>query len=515
MIKVLLVEESPSDVRLILDMLAKAEGFSFDFENADQLSSGLKRLAAGGIELVLLSLSLPDSRGFDTFDKMHAQAPDVSIIVLVDVHDEDLGIKAVQEGAQDYLIRGQIDSNLLIRAIRYAIERKRTERALQGSQAQLQQAQKMKALGTLVAGVAHEINNPINLIMFNVPLLKRVWNDFQPILKKHAGKDPDRKYGGLAYDFLKEHLNLLLSDMDMAVTRVAKIVTDLTDFARQSSVTDKSPMQINTAVENAIRLARTTLGKSGVDLRFELGNNLPLIQGNLQSIEQIILNLIINAVQAIDHDQGEVKVVTGFQKKDGFVFLSISDNGRGIDPSISDKLFDPFVTDKQAEGGTGLGLSITYNLVKAHDGEITFQGRKGKGTTFTVSLPTTLRERRVKILVVDDDKTIREMLSKALTMDQLYLVDEASNGVEACIKLGTYRPNLVILDIFMPDMDGVEVCRTIKKEPELSGTKVIITTGFPGHPKLKEVAELGFTNIYSKPLRLRDLLKTVGEYVQG
>ncbi|MCK4790856.1 MAG: response regulator [Desulfobacteraceae bacterium] len=389
------------------------------------------------------------------------------------------------------------------------VERKRAEEALRTTQEQLQQAQKMTALGTLVAGVAHEINNPINLIMFNVPILKKIWHDFQPILKQHAGKEPDKKYGGLAYDFLKIHLNQLFSDMDMAARRVAKIVSDLTDFARQASVTEKSRMQINTAVENAIRLAQTSLKKSGIKVRLELGDNLPLMEGNLQSIEQIVLNLTINAVQAIDHDNGEVKVLTGFQKKDGWVFISISDNGRGIDPSIYDKLFDPFVTDKQADGGTGLGLSITHNLVKAHDGEITFRSKKGKGTTFTVSFPTMLEEKRPRILVVDDDKRIRDIMTEVLTTDRPYLLDEASNGVEACIKLGTYRPDLLILDIFMPKMDGLEVCRTIKREPELSGTKVIITTGFPDHPKLKEVAKLGFANIYSKPVKLQDFLKAV------
>jgi len=396
-----------------------------------------------------------------------------------------------------------------------AVERKQAEEALRTTQEQLQQAQKMTALGTLVAGVAHEINNPINLIMFNVPILKKIWHDFQPILKEHADREPDKKYGGLAHDFLKIHLNQLFSDMDMAARRVAKIVTDLTDFARQPSVTEKSPMQMNTAVENAIRLAQTSLRKSGIKVTLELGDNLPLMEGDLQSIEQIVLNLTINAVQAIDHDQGEVKVVTGYQKKDGWVFISISDNGRGIDPSIYDKLFDPFVTDKQAKGGTGLGLSITHNLVKAHDGEITFRSKQGKGTTFTVSFPTMLKEKRRRILVVDDDKESRDVMTEVLTTDRPYLLDEASNGVEACIKLGTYRPDLLILDIFMPEMDGLEVCRTIKREPELSGTKVIITTGFPDHPKLKEVAELGYTNIYSKPVKLQNLLKQVDSILKA
>lgn len=201
--------------------------------------------------------------------------------------------------------------------------------------------------------------------------------------------------------------------------------------------------------------------------------------------------------------------MTGFQKKDERIFLSISDNGHGIDPSISDKIFDPFVTNKQAENSTGLGLSITNNLVKDHKGEINFQSRNGKGTAFTVYFPAILKGRAARILVVDDDKSVRDVMAKILTRGRYYSVDEACSGIDACIRLESSRPDLLILDIFMPDMDGLEVCRAIKTQPELSGTKVIVITGFPDHPKLKEVAEMGFNNIYAKPVKFQDLLKEV------
>ncbi len=388
-------------------------------------------------------------------------------------------------------------------------ERVQAEEALKNSQEKLYQAQKMDTLGTLVAGMAHEINNPINLIMYNISLFQKVWHDCLPVLNQYGGKEPGRKYGGLTYDFLEENSDRLLSDMDMAANRVAKIVSELKNFARQSNVVDKSSMQINTAVENALRLAQTSLRKSGVKLEVDLASDLPLLKGNLQNIEQIILNLVINAVQAIDHDQGVVRIATGFQNKDRRIFVSITDNGCGVAPDISDKLFDPFVTDKQAEGGTGLGLSVTYSLVSAHDGEIVFKSNKEKGTTFNVLFPTVVKEATGRILVVDDDKSIRDMLTKALTEAGPYLVEEASNGIEACIKLGTYRPDLLILDMFMPEMDGLEVCRTIKSEPEFSDMNVVITTGFPDHQKLKEVAALGFDRIHYKPFNLPGFLKAV------
>jgi signal transduction histidine kinase/ActR/RegA family two-component response regulator len=385
------------------------------------------------------------------------------------------------------------------------------EEALKESQQQLQQAQKMEALGTLVAGVAHEINNPINLIMYNLPLIQKIWFDFLPVLMEQKKVFPDQKFGGFTYEFLEDNLPQLVADMDMAANRVAKIVSDLKNFSKQSNVAEKSALQVNTAVKNALRLAQTTLRKSGVKIELELGEDLPLMQGNLQSIEQIILNIIINAIQAIDHENGIIRIRSGLQKKDGRILIAVSDNGCGISAAVADKLFLPFVTDKQEEGGTGLGLSVTYGLVQAHGGDISFETRKGKGTTFTISMPTLLKRKVAKILIVDDDQTIRQMLTEALTLDQQksYLIEEAANGIEASIKLGTYRPDLLILDLFMPEMDGLEVCRIIRNEPELSDMKVIISTGYPEHAKLNEMARLGFTNVILKPFNLPEFVTKV------
>ncbi len=390
-------------------------------------------------------------------------------------------------------------------------QQRHVEEALKESQQQLHHAQKMETLGTLVAGVAHEINNPINLIMYNLPLIQKIWSDLLPVLMEKKERVPHQKFGGFTYEFLEDNLTQLVADMDMAANRVAKIVSDLKNFSKQSNVAEKSTMQVNAAVKNAIRLAQTTLRKSGVRIQPDLDENLPLIKGNLQSIEQIILNIIINAIQAIDHMDGIIRITTGFQRKDARICLQITDNGSGISDAIADKLFLPFVTDKKAEGGTGLGLSVTYGLVQAHGGDISFETREGNGTTFTVLFPTLLKREAIKILIVDDDQTIRKMLIEALTLnrDRPYLIEEAANGIEATIKLGTYRPDLLILDIFMPEMDGLEVCRIIKNEPELSDMKVIISTGYPEHPKLDEMAKMGFSNVIYKPFDLLEFVKKV------
>ncbi|MBW2562032.1 MAG: PAS domain S-box protein [Deltaproteobacteria bacterium] len=241
-------------------------------------------------------------------------------------------------------------------------DQKHAEEAKAHLEAQLLHAQKMEALGTLVAGVAHEINNPVNKIIFDVPLLQRVWTDVIPVLEEQEKTEPARKYGGLTCDFLKENLPQLISDMELAAKRVAKTVQNLKSFTKQSSITDKAALEINTAVHNALRLIGTTLRKSNITLELKLATKSPKIEGNLQSIEQIIMNIAINAIQAIDHDSGRIKISTGLQKKNGKASITITDNGAGVDPSIIGKLFDPFVTTRQAEGGTGLGLPITIWL---------------------------------------------------------------------------------------------------------------------------------------------------------
>lgn len=260
------------------------------------------------------------------------------------------------------------------------------KKALIDSREQLNQAQKMGALGVLLAGVAHEINNPISQIMFNTPLLQRIWRDLEPEIASVTLEGPEKTYGGLTADFLRENIPQLLANMETAASRIAEFVSDLKQFSRYSAVNEKRPVQLNTAVTNAVRLVQSTLKKAGADLSLDLEEHLPLMEGNLQKLEQISLNLLINAVQAMEGRAGSIQVRT-WTDSEGGLELSVSDTGKGIPEEIAGHVFDPFVTDRQGQGGTGLGLSVTQSLVKAHGGEIRFDTRKGEGTTFYVSFP--------------------------------------------------------------------------------------------------------------------------------
>ncbi len=396
----------------------------------------------------------------------------------------------------------------VVSSLRNITESKKTAAALAQARNDLYQAQKMKALGTLVAGVAHEINNPTNLIMLNIHLFKELWQDLLPLLTELAVTDPGRKFGGLPVKYLEENLHLLITDTEMAVTRIAEIVKNLKEFYRRSSVSATVPVDINAAVKNALKLTRTMLRKSGIELHTDLAPQLPSINANLQSVEQILMNLIINAGEAITHKNGRVEVKT-VQDRENQILVTVSDNGKGIAPGMRDSLFDPFVTDKQESGGTGLGLSVTYSLVQAHSGRIRFRNRAAGGTEFSVLFPATARSGNPRILVVDDDKTFLQLISQALAHEKAYLVDTAVSGVDACTRLGEFKPDVVILDVFMPGVDGVEVCRTIKNDPLFADIGVILVTGMPDHPKIAEIRQMGFTTVFGKPLSIAELLAAV------
>jgi len=200
---------------------------------------------------------------------------------------------------------------------------------------QLFQAQKMEALGTLVAGVAHEINNPINLMLFNLPLFKKMWRDLLPFIESRPSALDNQKFGGLTLDFIKQNILRLITDMEMAANRVARIVKSLKAFSRKSNPAEKSDIQANVAVENAVRLASSTFTKSRTDLQMALCSNLPLMRGNLQHLEQIVLNLIINALEAIHHDRGWVRVETKWQADEQVIKIIVTDNGRRRHPQIA------------------------------------------------------------------------------------------------------------------------------------------------------------------------------------
>ena len=265
-------------------------------------------------------------------------------------------------------------------------ERTRLEEKAREQELQLIQANKMTALGTLVAGVAHEINNPNNLTMMNARVLAEAWGDAQHILEDYHDENGEFLIGGLPYAEMRETVPALIRDMHVGAQRIERIVNNLKDFARPRQQAVQATLQVNEAVQRALNLLRHRIAKT-IDFQVELAEGLPPLQGDMQQIEQVVVNLITNALEALPEEGGQVTVSTRYNQDDHDVEIDVRDSGIGIPQENVERLCDPFFTTKQEQGGTGLGLAITYTLVRDHGGNLVFESTPGEGTRARVTLP--------------------------------------------------------------------------------------------------------------------------------
>jgi len=250
---------------------------------------------------------------------------------------------------------------------------------------QIQQADKLASLGQLVSGIGHEINNPNQFIRGNVKIVRQALEDMMPIIDAHYEQNPDLKIARLKYEFFKEHIMTLVDDMSHGSERIKGIVDGLRSFARKDEGLLVDIVDVNTILGTTTRLVKNEVHKHA-SIILDLADDLPTFTGNSQKIEQVLVNLIVNAAQAIPDDvRGEIRIST--HQDQGMVVIRIDDNGKGMDEKTRKQIFDPFFTTKRTRGGTGLGLAIVFRIVEEHGGTISVASNLNKGTTFIVRLP--------------------------------------------------------------------------------------------------------------------------------
>ncbi|MDA8164672.1 MAG: HDOD domain-containing protein [Desulfobacteraceae bacterium] len=380
-------------------------------------------------------------------------------------------------------------------------------RKMEESQRQLFHSHRLATVGRLAAGAAHEINNPLTIVSLNLQLMERLLDQ---------GRTAD----------LKERLRVVSGQEE----RIAKIIQDLMSFAR--------PTQPKFASASAAGIVGRVLSVLGdrvsmqkTFVRNGLDEELPAIMVDPLQIEQVFMNLFINASQAMP-EGGEITIAG--ETRGGLLDIRVADTGQGIDPQHLGKIFDPFFTTKKEGEGTGLGLAICNSIVEHNGGTMRVQSQPGRGTTFTVSLPLDrggrLRALKkglpreipttapapgsgpVPILVVDDERILNDMLQESLRTAG-YAAEGAYDGLEAIGKLREKPYRLLILDIRMPNKDGLEVLEFVKNE--YPGLQVVIITALASKEEIKETVRLGAFACLRKPFRLEKVLETVARALAG
>lgn len=365
-LKVLVVEDNPIDLRLIESMLSDVPQYFSKFTTTGTLTQAKEILLKDDYDVILLDLNLPDSAGIKTLHDLHAAFPDKTIVVNTGEYEDDLGIRTLSQGAQDFLVKGKYTAYILIKVLHYAAERKKLQdeiaeayRQLQETQFHLMSSEKMKTVGTIASGIAHEVKNPLATILYGVSFLAED-------LKEHTSGD----------------ISLVISNIKEAIERADRIISDLLDFSNFQRI-EAQPEKINAILEKALTLVGHDVEKNGIYLEEQLGADLPLICVERNRIEQVIINLLLNAVHSISHNKRKGKIIISTrcvrQDSKDKVLLQIEDNGIGIPANNLDKIFEPFYSTRQNVHGLGLGLYVSKIIMDLHAGRIFFENLEKGG----------------------------------------------------------------------------------------------------------------------------------------
>ncbi|MEO8906352.1 MAG: response regulator [Polyangiaceae bacterium] len=500
-VRLLLVEDNLTDVVLMRDALAENQLVNFELVHESRAADACERLRAETFDLVMADLGLPDSSGLDTYRRLRAVARGIPVIVLTGLDDEEVGILALREGAQDYLVKGQLTARALARAARYAIDKKQ-------HQEELRQSQRLEAVGRLAAGVAHDFNNILTVIRCNAELLS-------------LGVGHDDEGSDAPAEILE------------AADRAIGLARQLLTFSRQEAMNAK-PLDLNQTVGNFTRMIRRLLGDQ-VRLELHLTADPTFALADVGMLEQVLMNLAVNARDAMPGG-GKITIKTAVQEltpaaarayAEGyagkFVRMTVTDTGAGIAPDALSRIFEPFFTTKTAGQGTGLGLATVHGIVEQHRGWVGVTSQVGFGTTFEVFLPCTER-RPVRsipppaaspvtaagtVLLVEDELALQSMAARVLRRQGCRVL-VASSALEA---MNLWATEAATIDLLFTDLvlhdghTGREVAeRLLAARPSL---KVVFTSGYSADFTSSDfVLEQG-VNFLHKPYAIGQLVDIV------
>jgi PAS domain S-box-containing protein len=333
---------------------------------------------------------------------------------------------------------------------------------------QMIQSHKLKALGEVVAGVAHEINNPVSFIANNITMLEEMWNAVEPILASDGASHPDWSDKGIGFVEVCTNMKEIIGEFKTASHRIKRVISGLKEFARTDETVEKKPVKIDEVIQGVMIIVGAQVRKTVSRMDIYVDSNLPPVQGHFQKIEQVIANLLINAHQAITPDRkGRIIVTARNIERLNAILIEIEDNGIGMKKEVMDHIFQPFFTTRRDLEGTGLGLSISYGLIKEHHGIIGVLSRPNVGTKFSIYLPLDARvpiNIRPAILCCDSDASYLNEIKLSF----VDVIDWQCGPEDTCEDIIAYLETHPEVDIFiteinLPAMNGWELSRKIKE----------------------------------------------------
>ncbi len=333
---------------------------------------------------------------------------------------------------------------------------------------QMIQSHKLKALGEVVAGVAHEINNPVSFIANNITMLEEMWNAVEPILASDGASHPDWGDKGIGYVEVCTNMKEIIDEFKIASQRIKRVIAGLKEFARTDETVEKKPVNIEEVIQGVMIIVGAQVRKTVSRMDIYIDSNLPPIQGHFQKIEQVIANLLINAHQAITKDRkGKIIITARNIERLNAILIEIEDNGIGMKKEVMDHVFQPFFTTRRDLEGTGLGLSISYGLIKEHHGMIGVLSRPNIGSKFSIYLPLdgkTPINIRPAILCCDIDAAYLNEIK----MSFVDIIDWLCGMGDTCEDIMAYLETHPEIDIFiseinLPSINGWELSRKIKE----------------------------------------------------
>jgi signal transduction histidine kinase len=508
--RVLIVEDDEADFKHTQGCLAKVEGGAFALVWVRRFQEALSLVFQGGTDVVLLDLTLPDIQGWDGLEQLIARSYETPTIVITSSMDEKAGMEAVRRGAQDYVFKYSTDASHLVRTIRHAIERKRTETALHLYRDHLEElverrtASLREAVAKLeahdsdrmqfVSNVSHELKTPLASMGFAI----------ENLLGGVVGDVPEG---------IRSYLLMIREDCQR-LRRTVEDILDLSRIDRQSPILKRSRISVWRLCSLSVSSLGINARSKNIALELHDGGSRHFIQGDSVRMERVLANVINNAIKYTSKG-GRIDVWTGEDPEmPGYAYIRVVDDGVGVPKEHLGRISERYYRVGEHIDGTGLGLAISREIVELHGGRISFLSPPAgaeRGLEVRIWVPAA---DPATVMIVDDDVTICEVVRRSLTKEGFRIVIQ-SVADEAIERIKGESVDLVLMDLILPGMGGADLIARLRADPKLRRVSIVAITGGQIDIAKREILEGFSIPVILKPWANAELINLVHDTLLG